>query len=186
MRRLPTMLASAAAAALTTLAVTVAVPAIADDSADPPGEDQVAACLRDHGLEGAPSGGTLKVWLGGRLERGDTTAKRALHGCVPEKRIVDGGPTEQEIRSCLTDHGADPPAGDGRVLKQWILEHGDDAANREAMKACHMAPVPKPGEGGECGEKGAIRLTVPADRIKKDAAIEEFDTAPLPPVGDGD
>ena len=59
----------------------------------------------------------------------------------------------------------------------WILEHGDDAANRDAMKACHMAPVPKPGEGGECGEKGAIRLTVPADRAKKDAAIEEFDPA---------
>ena len=32
MRRLPTMLASASAAALTTLAVTVAVPAIADNA----------------------------------------------------------------------------------------------------------------------------------------------------------
>ena len=32
MRRLPTMLASASAAALTTLAITVAVPAIADDA----------------------------------------------------------------------------------------------------------------------------------------------------------
>jgi hypothetical protein len=180
------MLASAAAAALTTLAVTVAVPAIADDSSDPPSEDQVVACLHERGLDGAASGGTLKVWLGGRLERGDATAKRALHACLPEKRIVNPGPTEQELRSCLSDHGVELPAGDGRVLKQWILDHGDDAANRDAMKACHMAPVPKPGDGGECGERGAIRMTVPADGAKKQAAIEEFDAAPLPPVGDGD
>lgn len=180
------MLASAAAAALTTLAVTVAVPAIADDSADPRSEDQVVACLHEHDLDGAPSGATLKVWLGGRLERGDATAKRAVQACLPEKRIVNPGPTEQELRSCLSDHGVELPAGDGRVLKQWILEHGDDAANRDAMKACHMSPVPKPGDGGDCGEKGAIRMTVPADRAKKHAAIDEVDAAPLPPVGDGD
>ena len=124
---------------------------------------------------------------GRRLERGDATAKRALEACAPAKpTIIRRGPTEQELRTCLTDHGVELPAGDGRVLKEWILEHGDDAANRDAMKACHIAPVPKPGEGGDCGEEGAIRITVPADRAKKEAAIEEFAAAPLPPVSDGD
>jgi hypothetical protein len=180
MRRLPTMLASASAAALTTLAVTVAVPAIADDAPDARGEDEVVACLSEHGLDAVPAGAALKEWLGARLERGDATAKRALHACVPEKRIVNAGPTEQELRSCLADHGVQPPAGDGRVLKQWILEHGDDAANRDALKACHVGPVGKPGDGagGPCGKEDGVRTAVPVDRAKKPAA--------LPPVSDGD
>ena len=56
MRRLPTMLASASAAALTTLAITVAVPALADDAGGARAADELAACLRDHGLDGAPDG----------------------------------------------------------------------------------------------------------------------------------
>ncbi len=40
-------------------------------------------------------------------------------------------------------HGVTLPAGDGRVLKNWLLEHGDDAANRGAMKACHFEPPGK-------------------------------------------
>jgi hypothetical protein len=173
------MLASAAAAALTTLAVTVAVPAIADDSGDPKSEDQVVTCLVERGLDGAPAGAGLKAWLGERLERGDATAKRALHACVPEKRIVNAGPTEQELRSCLSEHGVQLPAGDGRVLKQWILEHGDDAANRDAMKACHMGLVAKPGVGigGPCGKEDGVITAVPAERAGKPAE--------LPPVSDG-
>ena len=63
MRRLPTMLASASAAALTTLAITVAVPAIADNAGGPKSADEFPACLRDHGLSGAPEGAGLKAWL---------------------------------------------------------------------------------------------------------------------------
>jgi hypothetical protein len=44
------MLASASAAALSALAITVAVPALADDPAGDKGPDGLAACLRDHGL----------------------------------------------------------------------------------------------------------------------------------------
>jgi hypothetical protein len=174
MRRLPTMMASAVAAALTALAVTIAVPAIADDAGDGGGEDRFAACLRDHGLDGAPAGAALKPWLGERLERGDATAKRALHACSPKKPgIARPGPTEQELRACLAEQGVEVPAGDGRALKQWIFEHGDDAANRDAMKACDIGPVSKPGVGEGCGKEGSVRTAIPAERAKKVAPAAE-------------
>ena len=71
------MLASASAAAIATLAITVAVPALADDPAGPKGPDDLAACLRDNGLAGVPDGEDLKPWLGPRLERDDAAARRA-------------------------------------------------------------------------------------------------------------
>ena len=123
MRRLPTMLASASAAALTTLAVTVAVPAIADNAGAKGGESP--SCLR------APCG------------------PKKVTDVVIEQR----GPSEQELRSCLTKHGVTLPAGDGRVLKNWLLEHGDDAANRDAMKACHFVPPGKVTADGPCVSK---------------------------------
>jgi hypothetical protein len=180
------MLASASAAALTTLAVTVAVPAIADEDPGSSGPDQIAACLRDHGLASAPDGPGLKDWVLRRLESGDATAKRALNICAPpDERIPKPNLEVRQLRSCLSEHGAQVPAGDGAVLKQWMLEHGDDAANRDAMKACHMAPPGKPGVGGgECGKEGAVRTAEPAERAEK-GAIEESGAAPLPPVGDG-
>ena len=115
MRRLPTMLASASAAALTTLAITVAVPAIADEA--------------------------------GGAKRADGPKKAA------DVVIEQSGPSEQELRSCLTKHGVALPTGDGRVLKNWLLEHGDDAANRGAMKACHFVPPGKATATGPCASK---------------------------------
>jgi hypothetical protein len=155
MRRLPTMLASASAAALSTLAITVAVPAIADNGGGAGGADEFQTCLRDHGLRGAPDGPGLKPWLGARLEHGDAGAKRATAACAaPKPTIVKTDePSEQDLRSCLTQHGAAVPAGDGRVLKNWILEHGDDAANRSAMKACHFVPPDKATVAGPCSAK---------------------------------
>jgi len=157
MRRLPTMLASASAAALTTLAITVAVPAIADNAGGPKSADEFPACLRDHGLSGAPDGAGLKAWLGARLERGDAVTERAMAACGPKKAtdvvVEQRGPSEQELRSCLTKHRVTLPAGDGRVLKNWLLEHGDDAANRGAMKACHFEPPGKVTAAGPCASK---------------------------------
>jgi hypothetical protein len=149
------MLASASAAALSTLAITVAVPAIADNAGGARDGDEFPACLRDHGLRGAPGGADLKPWLGARLERGDAVVERAMKACAaPKPTIVESpGPSEQELRSCLTQHGVALPAGDGRVLKNWLLEHGDDAANRSAMKACHFVPPDKAAVAGPCGAK---------------------------------
>ena len=161
MRRLPTMLASASAAALTTLAITVAVPAIADDAGGTKAPDGLAACLRDHGLAGAPDGAGLKPWLGARLERRDAKAERAMAECAPKPTIVrTHGPSEQELRSCLSDHGVTAPGGDGMALKRWLLAHGDDAANRDAMKACDMAPPGKPADGGPCGKERGVAIRI--------------------------
>jgi hypothetical protein len=169
------MLASASAAALTTLAITVAVPALADDPGGTKGPGDLAACLRDHGLAGAPDGDDLKPWLGPRLERDDAAARRALEKCAPPKPtlVQRVGPSENELRSCLTDHGIKVPSGDGMVLKRWLLEHGDDAANRDALKACHIALPGKAGDDGPCGgkERGVLEVT-PGGRIDKRMRIE--------------
>jgi hypothetical protein len=145
------MLASASAAALTTLAITVAVPAIADNAGGAKSADEFPACLRDHGLSGAPEGPDLKPWLGARLDRGDAVAERAMVACGSKPTLVNAdGPSVQQLRSCLTSHGVALPAGDGRVLKTWLVQHGDDAANRAAMKACHLVPPGKATEAGPC------------------------------------
>jgi hypothetical protein len=158
MRRLTAMMTSASAAALATAAVTVAVPAIADNAGDPKGADPLAACLRAHGLAGAPDGAGLKDWLGPRLKSVDAATRRAMEACAP-KSAPGAGPSVQEIRSCLMAHGADVPRGDGRVLKQWILEHPGDAA----LKACGMAPPPK-GARNECGP---VKPSEPAGADRK-------------------
>jgi hypothetical protein len=156
------MLASASAAALATLAVTVAVPALADDPAGAKGPDDLAACLRDNGLADAPDGDDLKPWLGPRLERDDAAARRALEKCAPPKPTIiqRQGPSEKDLRSCLTEHGIKVPAGDGRALKGWFLEHGDDAANRDALKACDIVLPGKSGDDGPCGgkERGVLEV----------------------------
>ena len=153
MRKLVPMLASASAAALTTLTVTVAVPAIADDAGTTKNEeDAFVSCLHDQGLDGAPSGVGLKPWIGERMARGDAATKRALEACSsPRPGIVLPGPSAEELRSCLTDHGVSLPGGDARALKRWLVVHSDDTASRDAMKACGVAPEPKLA-GGACGK----------------------------------
>jgi hypothetical protein len=147
------MLASASAAALATLAITVAVPALADDPGGAEGTGDLAACLRDHGLAGAPDGEDLKPWLGPRLERGDAAARRALEKCAPPKPTIiqRPGPGAKELRACLSDHDVNVPGGDDMALKRWLSDHADDSATRDAMRACHVAPPGKPGADVPCG-----------------------------------
>jgi hypothetical protein len=166
------MLASASAAALTTLAITVAVPAIADDAGGAKGADELVTCLHAHGLPGAPAGADVKPWLGARLDRGDAVAERAMAECAPAPTVVKSpGPSEQQLSSCLTSHGVAVPGGDGRALKHWVLEHGDDAANRDAMKACHFAPPDKVAAAGPCAAKQRdVTRRVVVDRAGKPGA----------------
>jgi hypothetical protein len=142
MRRIPTMMASAGAAALTTLAVTVAVPAIGDEGgggSPAPGPAALAACLAAHGLPGAPTDDALKQWLGQRLDAGDATAKQAFAACAP-KPVPDADRTadEAQLRACLKDHGAAVPDVGGADLKRWIVGHHTEAATAAALKACHL------------------------------------------------
>ena len=46
------------------------------------------------------------------------------------------------------------------ALKRWLLAHGDDAANRDAMKACDMAPPGKPADGGPCGDERGVAIRI--------------------------
>jgi hypothetical protein len=157
MRRIPTMIASASAAALTTLAVTVAVPAIGDDGTDTKsGGDGLAACLREHGLDGAPDDAALKPWLAERLQRGDATTDRALQECSPEKALVAAGPTEAELRSCLKDHRVDVPGDDAMALKRWLADHADDDSYRDALRACGLSSATKPEVAVACAKDGAV------------------------------
>jgi hypothetical protein len=141
MRRIPTMMASASAAALTTLAVTVAVPALgADGGSDAPDTPAtLATCLAAHGLDGAPTDDALKAWLGQRLDAGDATARRAFEACAPKPvPEADRAADEQKLRACLAAHGADVPDAGGTDLKRWIIEHQTEAATAAALKACHL------------------------------------------------
>ena len=137
------MMASASAAALTTLAVTVAGPAIGDDGGTyrSNSPDKFAACLTAHGLAGVPHGGgaALKEWLRERLDAGDATAKRAVGACAPKPvPEADRAADEAKLRSCLAAHGADVPDVGGGDLKRWILAHHTEAASAAALKACHL------------------------------------------------
>jgi hypothetical protein len=142
MRRIPTMMASAGAAALTALAVTVAVPAIGDEGGgDSPvsGPATLAACLTAHGLSGAPTDDALKEWLRQRLDASDATAQQALEACAPKPVLEADRPADEaKLRACLKDHGAAVPSVGGGALKRWIVEHHTEAATTAALEACHL------------------------------------------------
>ena len=155
MRPLPTMIAASAAAVLTALAVTVSAPATGgggDAEAD-----AFVTCLRAQGLDGAPSGRmALKTWLGERLDRRDDAVEDAMSACAPPKGAAEkrkGSPTDEQLLSCLEEHGA-RIEGDGRSdVKRWVATHEDDASARGAMKACSLAlPGSKRAPGG-CDDK---------------------------------
>jgi hypothetical protein len=183
MRRITTMMSSAGAAALTTLAVAVAVPAIGDDGGSPPTPDALAACLRAHGVDGAPDGDGLKQWLGERMD-GDATIRRALDTCAPPKVVGDvkTGPSEQQLRACLKDHGVEVPGDDPAALKRWIVEHHDEAATAAAMKACDLGMVTK-SAGVGCGKDGPVAEATPAKPADKTGAVEAPTTYSAVPAG---
>ena len=125
MGRLNIMLTGAAASGLTALAVTVAAPAIGQDSAPPSKDD-------------------------GRV------------------KVEQKGPTADELHDCLVNHGAkDVPAadaGEGRALKQWIVEHQKDESSRAALEACQVWFDDKRPEGATPEEhKGKPDCVRPAD-----------------------
>jgi hypothetical protein len=184
MRRITTMMSSAGAAALTTLAVTVAVPAIGDEPGTPPTTpDALATCLRAHGVDGAPDGGAaLKPWLAERLADGDAAVRRALGTCAPPRVVGIDGPSEQQLRSCFKDHGIDVPGDDPAALKRWIAEHHDEAATATAMKACDIGMVTK-SAGVGCGKDGPGDGAMPAKPEDTTGAAEAPTTHSAVPAG---
>jgi hypothetical protein len=161
MRSLRAIITSAAAVALVALAITIA-PAIATNAPSAKGPDpsaqELRSCLADHGVE-VPDGDNLalKQWLNQHAD--DAAVRDAMRACDPGQPAPQPSAQEmsaqemsaQEIRSCLADHGVEVPDGDALALKRWLGQHRDDAAYRDAMKACRLAIATKPAGGGARG-----------------------------------
>src|SRR3954466_4396784 len=158
MRRIPTMMASAGAAALTALVVSVAVPAIGDEggggTTGAGTADALGACLSARGVTGVPTGDALKPWIRQRVDAGDATVTAALEACAPKTVApADRAADERQLRACLADHGAAVPDVQGGDLKRWIVEHQQDPATAGALKACHLVIGDHPGPAG-CDKDG--------------------------------
>ena len=185
MSRLTITLTAAAASALVAAAV-VALPAIGDDSNNGPSNvAALAACLRTHGLDGAPDDpAALKPWIGQRVSQDPLAVKQAMDAC---QQYQTGGPDKPKFAekrelsasdvaklvACMRDNGLDAPS-DPVALKRWLQQeeqsHPDDVAR--VMPKCKMQvdpnPPPKDAKPGVCGDD-----TKPGDVPKPDETPED-------------
>jgi cytochrome c553 len=170
MSRLTITLTAAAASALVAAAV-VALPAIGDDSNNGPSNvAALAACLRTHGLDGAPDDpAALKPWIAQRQSQDPLAVKRAMNACqeyqtggpdkpkFAEKRELSASDVAKLV-ACMRDNGLDAPS-DPVALKRWLQQeeqsHPDDVAR--VMPKCKMQldpnPPPKDAKPGVCGDE---------------------------------
>jgi hypothetical protein len=161
MSRLTITLTAAAASALVA-AATVALPAIGDDSGDPAAA--LAACLRSHGLEGAPSAADdLKPWIAQRQAQDPQAVKTAMNACqavmTAPKRERLSAPDVAKLVQCIRAHGLDAPS-DPVALKQWFarMKADDPDALERVVPDCKMKLDPAAGQKakpGACGDDGA-------------------------------
>ena len=177
-------LTAAAASALVAAAV-VALPALGDDANGPSNVAALAACLRSHGLDGAPDDPVaLKPWIAQRQWQDPSAVKQAMNAC---QQYQAGGPdkpkfTEKRVPSaadvaklvaCLRDNGLDTPS-DPAALERWLVaekqSHPDQVAR--VMPKCKMQldpnPPPKDAKPGVCGDEAK-----PGDVPKLDASPED-------------
>jgi hypothetical protein len=158
MSRLTITLTAAAASALVA-AATVALPAIGDDSGDPAAA--LAACLRSHGLDGAPSAATeLKPWIARRQAQDPQAVKTAMNACQPlltaPKRERLAVPDVAKLVACMRANGLDAPS-DPVALKRWLAqkETDDPDAIKRVVPTCKMELDPAAGKAakpGVCGD----------------------------------
>jgi hypothetical protein len=112
-----------------------------DRRADSVGVQQLTACLKSKGLNPPTDPVALKQWLGSQ-------DPAVIKSCGVEMGKADdhGG---QDLADCLRKNGAAVPDGlDGAALKNWILDHRNDAAVADALKKCGM-DKPADCAGGE-------------------------------------
>jgi cytochrome c553 len=167
MSRLTITLTAAAASALAAAAM-VALPAVGDSPNPSPAA--LAACLRSHGLDGAPDDPVaLKTWIGERASQDPLAVTGAMKAC---QEYQTGGPDKPKfekrrelsdadvakIVACIRANGLDAPS-DPVALKRWLQQeeqsHPDDVAR--VMPKCKMQldpnPPPKDAKPGVCGEE---------------------------------
>lgn len=182
MSRLTITLTAAAASALVAAAM-VALPAIGDSPNPSPAG--LAACLRSHGLGGAPDDPVaLKTWIGERASQDPLAVKAAMDACQQYQTGGPDKPKHEERRelstadvaklvACMRDNGLDAPS-DPVALKGWLAQeqqsHPDDVAR--VMPKCKMqldpSPPPKDAKPGGCGDEAK-----PGDVPKPDATPED-------------
>jgi hypothetical protein len=181
MSRFTMALVAAATAAIAAIAV-VALPAVGDDTGSNDVAD-FAACLRAHGLDGAPSDPmALKPWLLRREASDPAAVDAALKACKAtmsdKPAVAKEGPGIEEMIACVRKHGVDAPT-DPDAFKRWLAEQGDSDVVKRVMPACKMALAPgakddqvKPGAcgGDETPADKAKREAAPADKAKPEPA----------------
>jgi hypothetical protein len=174
MSRFILALVAAAVAAVTAVAV-VALPAIGDDGngSTDPDVTAFAACLRAHGLPGAPNDPTtLKPWIAGQQADNPLAVKRAMLACDqhPSKPAADkpgpdagAGPDADAVIACVRRHGIDAPT-DPVAFKQWLAGQMSNASSslRAALEDCKILPP----DGAKQG--GATKCVAPADKPPAD------------------
>jgi hypothetical protein len=167
-----TMTLTAAAASALVAGATVALPAIGDDSNNGPSNvAALAACLRSHGLDGAPDDPlALKPWIAQRQEQDPLAVKKAMNAC---QQFQTGGPDKpkfeekrqltepdvQKLVACMRANGLDAPS-DPAALKRWLQqkEASDPDAIKRVVPTCKMALDPAAGKAakpGVCGDDQA-------------------------------
>jgi hypothetical protein len=190
-----TMTLTAAAASAVVAGAIVALPAIGDDSnKGPSNAAALAACLRSHGLDGAPDDPlALKPWIAQRQEQDPLAVKKAMNACqqfqtggpdkpkVEEKRQLTE-PDVQKLVACLRANGLDAPS-DPVALKRWLgqKEAGDHDAVDRAMVKCKMQVDPgaaaKSGKPGVCGDDAA-KPSEPATKPSEPATKPDTSAEP--------
>jgi hypothetical protein len=195
-----TMTLTAAAASAVVAGAIVALPAIGDDSNNGPSNvAALAACLRSHGLDGAPDDpAALKPWIAQRASQDPLAVKQAMNACqqyqtggpdkpkVEEKREATAAEV-QKLVACLRANGLDAPS-DPAALKRWFgqKEAGDHSATDRIMLKCKMQLDPeagdkagKPGGPAGCGDDAGPKPTEPA--TKPDAPATKPDAPATKP-----
>jgi hypothetical protein len=184
-------LVAAALAAVTAVAI-VALPAIGDDGngkgSTDPDVTAFAACLRAHGLPGAPNDPTtLKPWIAGQQADNPLAVKRAMLACDqhPDKPGDDkpgpgaggAGPDADAVIACVRRHGIDAPT-DPVAFKQWLGRQmsTDSSSLRAALKDCKILP---PDGGAKQG--GAMACPAPAEKPPADKPQEDTPPAQSTP-----
>jgi hypothetical protein len=138
-----------AAAALAASAV-VALPAIGDSGTtgadQSPDVSDLAGCLGNHGLAGAPtSSGELKPWLKDKEAQDPGAVHSALEACQSSAPDAGArGPDAASLIACVRSHGFDAPTSPVD-FKRWLgqkHEAGDSAVD-DTVAACNDAQEPQ-------------------------------------------
>jgi hypothetical protein len=157
--------------AATAVAAAITIPALADGGSQPTDEvDTFATCLRAHAIPipADLAGRGVKEWIIGHPDTAGLDAAFRACDSDPSQAPKDHGQAPEQLRTCLTGKGLNPPTGLDE-LKPWILRQSETVAGNAALKACGFGGVedkPRVEDGGPCGAAKAQAKPSRASRPK--------------------